>query len=547
MTAIHASKVYGQSNPSFAATYNGFVNGDNASRLTGNLTFSTPANAASPVGVYNITPSGLTSSNYAITFADGTLNVTPASLTVTANHAAKVYGQANPNFGASYAGFVNGDNAGGLAGSLIFTSAATAASPVGVYGVTPSGLTSSNYSITFTDGTLDVTPASLTVTAIHASKVYGQANPSFAASYTGFVNGDNASGLSGNLTFSTSANAASPVGVYGITPSGLTSSNYAITFADDTLNVTPASLTVSANPAAKVYGQADPTFSASYNGFVNGDNASGLTGNLTFSTAANATSPVGVYGITPSGLTSSNYAITFVRGILTITPNDFLIPEQAPMLPSQATPTVSTSNAAESSVTADFFKSTPRSLISMDRKPIFSTPRDTSAPDALFKLDASAESGLQTRAGVSINPGVVAPPLVVPVRPGTFLATPGPAPEAIPAVPGTQIVATDRVPAPVAMGTVQMPPGQLRDEIEAQSNSNAVWTVSASGVILSAGYIALSSRLSLWLLSLLTARPIFWRGFDPVEVLFAWEEEKKRRSGGRGTAEEEETLQSMVK
>ncbi len=201
VTTIHASKVYGQSNPSFAASYAGFVNGDNASGLTGNLTFSSAATAASPVGVYGVTPSGLTSSNYSITFADGTLDVTPASLTVTAIHASKVYGQNNPSFAASYAGFVNGDNAGGLTGSLIFTRAATVSSPVGTYGITPSGLTSSDYSITFADGTLDVTPASLTVTAIHASKVYGQNNPSFAASYTGFVNGDNAGGLTGSLNF----------------------------------------------------------------------------------------------------------------------------------------------------------------------------------------------------------------------------------------------------------------------------------------------------------------------------------------------------------
>jgi hypothetical protein len=45
----------------------------------------------------------------------------------------------------------------------------------------------------------------------------------------------------------------------------------------------------------------------------------------------------------------------------------------------------------------------------------------------------------------------------------------------------------------------------------------------------------------------LTARPMFWKGFDPVEVLFAWENEKKQRAGAKGKAEEEETLQSIVK
>jgi hypothetical protein len=43
--------------------------------LGGTLAFATPATVASPPGSYAITPSGLTSSNYAITFVDGTLSV----------------------------------------------------------------------------------------------------------------------------------------------------------------------------------------------------------------------------------------------------------------------------------------------------------------------------------------------------------------------------------------------------------------------------------------------------------------------------------------
>ena len=52
----------------------------------------------------------------------------------------------------------------------------------------PGGLTSSNYTITYVDGTLGVTPAALTITALNATKVYGQANPAFSVSFAGFVN-----------------------------------------------------------------------------------------------------------------------------------------------------------------------------------------------------------------------------------------------------------------------------------------------------------------------------------------------------------------------
>src|SRR5205085_4335192 len=115
-------------------------------------------------------------------------------------------------------GFVNSDTPAALSGSLSYATAATASSPVAFYTVTPSGLSSANYSITFVNGTLNVTPASLTVTTNHASKVYAQANPAFSVSYTGLVNGDTPAALSGALSYATPATAASAVGSYAVTP-----------------------------------------------------------------------------------------------------------------------------------------------------------------------------------------------------------------------------------------------------------------------------------------------------------------------------------------
>src|SRR5262249_7942799 len=61
-----------------------------------------------------------------------------------------------------------------------------------------------------------------------------------------------------------------------------------------------------------------PAFTASFSGFVLGQDQSALGGSLTFSTQATAGSPVGTYLITVGGLTSTNYAITFVPGTLTV-------------------------------------------------------------------------------------------------------------------------------------------------------------------------------------------------------------------------------------
>jgi hypothetical protein len=81
--------------------------------------------------------------------------VNPAALTVTADNASKVYGEANPAFSASYSGFVLGEGPDVLGGTLSISTPATASSPVGSYAITPNGLTSTDYSITFVTGTLD--------------------------------------------------------------------------------------------------------------------------------------------------------------------------------------------------------------------------------------------------------------------------------------------------------------------------------------------------------------------------------------------------------
>src|SRR5205085_10283355 len=85
-------------------------------------------------------------------------------------------------------------------------------------------------------------PAPLTVKANDATRAAGAVNPSFTATYTGFVNRDGPSTLGGILAFSTPATTASPAGTYPITPNGLTAANYTLTFANGTLTVTPASV-----------------------------------------------------------------------------------------------------------------------------------------------------------------------------------------------------------------------------------------------------------------------------------------------------------------
>jgi hypothetical protein len=100
----------------------------------------------------------------------------------------------------------------------------------------------------------------------------------------------------------------------------LTSTDYTIQFVSGLLHVTPAPLTVSAQSAVKLYGFPVPTMSAVYSGFVNGDTAASLTTQAKLATMATASSPVGIYPITASGASSSNYTIQYVPGVLTVEP-----------------------------------------------------------------------------------------------------------------------------------------------------------------------------------------------------------------------------------
>ena len=81
-----------------------------------------------------------------------------------------------------------------------------------------------------------------------------------------------------------------------------------------------AALTVTANNASKTAGQPNPPFTASYSGLADGDSPASLAGTLTFDTSAATDSKPGTYTITLTGtLSSPNYTISYVNGVLTIT------------------------------------------------------------------------------------------------------------------------------------------------------------------------------------------------------------------------------------
>ena len=76
-------------------------------------------------------------------------------------------------------------------------------------------------------------------------------------------------------------------------------------------------------------------------------------------------------------------------------------------------------------------------------------------------------------------------------------------------------------------------PSAARDPVEQMG------VLVSTGLIASAGYVLLNSRTGFWLLSLMASRPL-WKQFDPLEILYAWEEEDQERENNK------ETLLSLV-
>ncbi|PGH56308.1 hypothetical protein CRT60_15280 [Azospirillum palustre] len=327
VTAGSGSMTYGDAPPTdIAYTATGWKNGQGSTLLTGVAT-STAVTAASDVGSYATSASGGTlggaaTGNYTLSYAAGTMSVTPAALTVTAGSGSMTYGGSVPAIGYAATGWKNGQD-GSLLTGVSTAASASASSNVGSYATTTSGGTlgggaAGNYSILRQSGTLSVTARPISVAADSTNRLYGNANPALTYNVggDGLVNGDTLSGA-----LATAAGAASSVGSYVIGQGTLAaSSNYSLVFNPGTLSVIARPITVAADGKSRLYGNANPalTYSVGGDGLVNGDTLSGA-----LATAATASSPAGSYAITQGSLAaSSNYALSYGPGVLTVQPAD---------------------------------------------------------------------------------------------------------------------------------------------------------------------------------------------------------------------------------
>lgn len=107
---------------------------------------------------------------------------------------------------------------------------------------------------------------------------------------------------------------------------GQDADNYLLSLIDSpstTADISRKQLTVITEGKRKTYGDSDPQFSVICEGFVEGEDISILGGELAINRELGEN--VGTYIVTPSGLTSDNYEITFELGTLIINPKELTI------------------------------------------------------------------------------------------------------------------------------------------------------------------------------------------------------------------------------
>jgi YVTN family beta-propeller protein len=252
---------------------------------------------ANPIVVTVLDSSGTPVPNATVTFSGTGLSFSPA--TVSTNSSGEASTTATPTQG------------GALTGTAAVTGATSA-----IFSETGLQLTA----------TVQVAPASTVYgtanTTLMANVAYtGTTAPTGAVSFT--VNGG--ASVTASCTGASSpliCTASYPTASLGVGGSPYTTNatlaadtDYDAVTASSTLVVNPAPLKVTANNATKAYGTANPTFTGTVTGMVNGN-----TFTESFTTEATATSSVGPYPIVPSvaGTDLSDYTVTTVDGTLVV-------------------------------------------------------------------------------------------------------------------------------------------------------------------------------------------------------------------------------------
>lgn len=186
-------------------TFDGFIDNDTSSIISGTTSYSGTFINAIDVGTYTIIPSGLTSDKYYLDFEIGYLNIIPTTLTICVNNYIKLYDGLNDlsDYTLTYTGLADNETYNSFTGSIVLEGNGINAINAGTYTIIPGGLSSTNYNIIFEPSILTIIPTSLLIIANDFTKIYdGHAYyGGNGVTFNGFVNNEDSSILSGTLNY----------------------------------------------------------------------------------------------------------------------------------------------------------------------------------------------------------------------------------------------------------------------------------------------------------------------------------------------------------
>lgn len=291
---------------------------------------SASAGTGKTVTVTGIALDGTDSGNYYLTTTatTATADIDKKALTAEVTVSDKVYDNTT-------AATITGYTPVGLVPLEVVTinggTAVFASENVGTHAVSITGLNmvadsvSANYSFTDSDtATATITARPITVTAQANSKVYDGLDTSTTnaavTSVTTLAVGDTA-------TFTQTYDFVDVDTAIAITPTntdvvsdGNGGANYTVTYTSANVGtITPAPLTITADDLTKVYGDANPVATATYDGFITGEDENDLDTDVTLVIVANSQTDVNDHTITAFGAADSNYSITHENGNISIT------------------------------------------------------------------------------------------------------------------------------------------------------------------------------------------------------------------------------------
>ena len=260
-------------------------------------------------GCHYSVPAAFITANFEVTYGAADFCVNPYELKVDAQAATTTYGT-TPVYSALITGLQYDDSVEFvLDGTLAFTPSDVCGLNVGTHVITPSGLTlvsPSNYTLVYDTGALAITPAILTATAENKSRPYGFPNPALTTAYSGFMCGDGIANIT-PPSISTTAVLLSPPGGYPITLSGGSALNYNLNLVNGTLTVqpipscsinTPASLPICNQPGNVITATAPAGYTYSWSLTGTGWSITGGNGTTSVTYTAGADGTNGTFVLT---------------------------------------------------------------------------------------------------------------------------------------------------------------------------------------------------------------------------------------------------------